>query len=134
MPPVEERSTTARELARLVGLQARIPDLVGNISHGEQRQLEVAMALASQPRLLLLDEPAAGLSTVERGRLRSLLEDLPRSLPMLLIEHDMGLALGLADRVLCLHNGRPIALGRPAEVRADETVQAVYLGRTAAHA
>jgi branched-chain amino acid transport system ATP-binding protein len=124
---------TAEALER-AGLAGRAWDRVGDLSHGEQRQLEVAMALASRPRLLLLDEPAAGLSTIERARLRALLEELPRSLPMLLIEHDMGLALGLADRVLCLHNGRPIALGRPAEVRADETVQAVYLGRTAASA
>jgi branched-chain amino acid transport system ATP-binding protein len=102
---------------------------VTNLSHGEQRQLEVAMALATEPRVLLLDEPAAGLSAGERARFRGLLEALPRSLPLLLIEHDMRLALSLADEVLCLHNGRQIALGPPSEVRDDETVQAVYLGR-----
>jgi branched-chain amino acid transport system ATP-binding protein len=87
------------------------------------------MALATGPRLLLLDEPAAGLSAGERARLRELLESLPRELPLLLIEHDMRLALSLADEVLCLHNGRQIAHGPPGEVRDDATVQAVYLGR-----
>jgi branched-chain amino acid transport system ATP-binding protein len=124
----------AREVLERVGLEHRAADRVADLSHGEQRQLEVAMALVTSPRLLLLDEPAAGLATAERGRLRRLLEALPRSLPLLLIEHDMSLALGLADRVLCLHNGRPIAFGAPDDVRRDETVQAVYLGRVPAHA
>jgi branched-chain amino acid transport system ATP-binding protein len=120
----------AGEILEQVGLEGRARDRVADLSHGEQRQLEVAMALATTPRLLLLDEPAAGLATSERARLRRLLEDLPRSLPLLLIEHDMSLALGLADRVLCMHNGRTIAFGAPEEVRRDPTVQAVYLGRT----
>ena len=92
------------------------------------------MALVSEPQLLLLDEPAAGLAIAERGRLRKLLEDLPRTLPVLLIEHDMSLALGLADRVMCMHNGKVIASGTPDDVRRDETVQAVYLGRAVDHA
>jgi branched-chain amino acid transport system ATP-binding protein len=119
----------AREALERVGIGARAHDRVADLSHGEQRQLEVAMALATQPRVLLLDEPAAGLSAGERASLRDLLESLPRSLPLLLIEHDMRLALSLADEVLCLHNGRQIALGPPGEVRDDATVQAVYLGR-----
>jgi branched-chain amino acid transport system ATP-binding protein len=119
----------AREALERAGIGSRAGDRVADLSHGEQRQLEVAMALATEPRVLLLDEPAAGLSAGERARLRDLLEALPRSLPLLLIEHDMRLALSLADQVLCLHNGRQIALGPPSEVRADETVQAVYLGR-----
>jgi branched-chain amino acid transport system ATP-binding protein len=124
----------AREALERVGLERRANDPVAALSHGERRQLEVAMALVTSPRLLLLDEPAAGLATAERGRLKRLLEALPRTLPLLLIEHDMSLALGLADRVLCLHNGRTIAFGLPDDVRRDSTVQAVYLGRAASRA
>ena len=125
----DQVGTAAREALERVGIGHRAGDRVADLSHGEQRQLEVAMALATEPRLLLLDEPAAGLSAGERARLRDLLESLPRSLPLLLIEHDMRLALSLADEVLCLHNGRQIAHGPPGEVRDDATVQAVYLGR-----
>ncbi|HKQ02215.1 MAG TPA: ATP-binding cassette domain-containing protein, partial [Actinomycetes bacterium] len=125
--PVGLASMEALERA---GIAARAGDRVAELSHGEQRQLEVALALATSPRLLLLDEPAAGLSAGERSRLRDLLGSLPDSLPLLLIEHDMTLALSLTDEVLCLHNGRPIAHGPPDRVRRDPTVQAVYLGRT----
>jgi branched-chain amino acid transport system ATP-binding protein len=125
----DQVAAAAREALERVGIGARADHRVADLSHGEQRQLEVAMALATEPRLLLLDEPAAGLSAGERARLRDLLESLPRSLPLLLIEHDMRLALSLADEVLCLHNGRQIAHGPPGEVRDDATVQAVYLGR-----
>jgi branched-chain amino acid transport system ATP-binding protein len=125
----DQVGAAAREALERVGIGARADDRVADLSHGEQRQLEVAMALATGPRLLLLDEPAAGLSAGERARLRELLESLPRKLPLLLIEHDMRLALSLADEVLCLHNGRQIAHGPPGEVRDDATVQAVYLGR-----
>jgi branched-chain amino acid transport system ATP-binding protein len=121
--------TAAMEVLERTGIRSRAGDRVADLSHGEQRQLEVALALATRPRILLLDEPAAGLSAGERARFRELLGSLPRSLPLLLIEHDMTLALSLADEVLCLHNGRPIALGPPSEVRRDATVQAVYLGR-----
>ncbi|HEV2894933.1 MAG TPA: ABC transporter ATP-binding protein [Actinomycetota bacterium] len=120
----------AMEALERAGIAARAGDRVAELSHGEQRQLEVALALATSPKLLLLDEPAAGLPAGERSRLRELLGSLPDSLPLLLIEHDMKLALSLADEVLCLHNGRPIALGPPDRVRGDPTVQAVYLGRT----
>ena len=130
----DEPGRAAREALERAGLQGRASDRVADLSHGEQRQLEVAMALVSEPQLLLLDEPAAGLAIAERGRLRKLLEDLPRTLPVLLIEHDMSLALGLADRVMCMHNGKVIASGTPDEVRRDETVQAVYLGRAVARA
>jgi branched-chain amino acid transport system ATP-binding protein len=120
----------AMEALERAGVAARAGDRVSELSHGEQRQLELALALATSPRLLLLDEPAAGLSAGERSRLRELLGSLPDSLPLLLIEHDMTLALSLTDEVLCLHNGRPIAHGPPDRVRGDPTVQAVYLGRT----
>jgi branched-chain amino acid transport system ATP-binding protein len=126
---IAERSESL--LAR-VGLAGRGGATVGALSHGEQRQLEIGMALAGGPRLLLLDEPAAGLSAAERGMLRALIQDLPRTLPMVLIEHDMSIVFDLADRVLCLHQGRQVAVGTPDIIRADERVQAVYLGR--AHA
>jgi branched-chain amino acid transport system ATP-binding protein len=122
-----ERS--ARALLDQVGIGHRWSDRVADLSHGEQRQLEIAMALATNPRLLLLDEPAAGLSAGERAQLRQILQSLPDGLPIILIEHDMSLALGVADRVMCLHNGRSIALGSPDDVRQDPHVQAVYLGR-----
>jgi branched-chain amino acid transport system ATP-binding protein len=128
--PGDRVGLAAMEALERAGIAARAGDRVAELSHGEQRQLEVALALATLPRLLLLDEPAAGLSAGERSRLRELLGSLPDSLPLLLIEHDMTLALSLADEVLCLHNGRPIALGPPDRVRGDPTVQAVYLGRT----
>jgi branched-chain amino acid transport system ATP-binding protein len=128
--PGDRVGLAAMEALERAGIAARAGDRVAELSHGEQRQLEVALALATGPRLLLLDEPAAGLSAGERSRLRELLGSLPDSLPLLLIEHDMTLALSLADEVLCLHNGRPIALGPPDRVRGDPTVQAVYLGRT----
>jgi branched-chain amino acid transport system ATP-binding protein len=128
--PGDRVGLAAMEALERAGIAARAGDRVAELSHGEQRQLEVALALATSPRLLLLDEPAAGLSAGERSRLRELLGSLPDSLPLLLIEHDMTLALSLADEVLCLHNGRPIALGPPDRVRGDPTVQAVYLGRT----
>jgi branched-chain amino acid transport system ATP-binding protein len=127
--PGDPVGLAAMEALERAGIAARAGDRVSELSHGEQRQLEVALALATSPRLLLLDEPAAGLSAGERSRLRELLGSLPDSLPLLLIEHDMTLALSLTDEVLCLHNGRPIALGPPDRVRGDPTVQAVYLGR-----
>lgn len=110
-----------------VDLEARRTTRVSELSHGEQRQLEIAVALASRPRLLLLDEPAAGLSTAERRLIRDLINGLPRDLPIVLIEHDMDIALELVDMVLVLDNGKPIAEGKPDEIRADQRVQDVYL-------
>lgn len=115
-----------------VGLGHRAREMVSELSHGEQRQLEIAMALVTKPRLLLLDEPAAGLSAAERHTLRRLLADLPDDLPYLLIEHDMSIALEFADRVLCMDNGHPVILDAPAVVREDPTVRAIYLGRSVA--
>lgn len=117
------------EMLEQVGLGGRADDCVAELSHGEQRQLELAVALVRRPRLLLLDEPAAGLSQSERTMLRGLLEAVPRETSFLLIEHDMRLALELADTVLCLDNGVPLAYGTPDEIRANPAVQAVYLGR-----
>lgn len=126
------RDDVTREASMMldaVGLIGRRDDTVADLSHGEQRQLEIAMALVSRPTILLLDEPAAGLSAAERATLRQLIEELPRTLPILLIEHDMTLALGLTDRVMCLENGKHVVTGTPDEVREHPTVKEIYLGR-----
>ena len=110
-----------------VGLTQQRHQVVSEMSHGEQRQLEIAMALAGNPEVLLLDEPGAGLSAAERKIMRELISGLPRDLTIVLIEHDMSIALELVDRVLVLDNGRPIAEGNPEEIRNDQRVQDVYL-------
>jgi len=119
----------ARELAELVGMQGREETLVGSLSHGEQRQLEVAMALAADPTLMMLDEPASGLSRGERVALTELLLQLDPSITLILIEHDMDVALRVAERVTMMHEGRVIVEGTPDEIRANQTVHDLYLGR-----
>ena len=123
-----EMRERARELARTVGLEAKLPSLVGAISHGEQRQLEVAMARATDPKLMLLDEPASGLSRGERVALTDLLLELERSITLILIEHDMDVALRVAENVTMMHDGRKIVEGTPDEIRANEQVHELYLG------
>ena len=125
----DERARRALDALDRVGLAGRRGARVADLSHGEQRQLEIAMALATEPRLLLLDEPAAGLAAAERLVLRELLGSLPSQLAVLLIEHDIQLALDLCQHVLCLDRGRPVAAGTPEELRADEQVQAAFLGK-----
>lgn len=125
----DDVSQEARAALESVGLTGRLKDTVEDLSHGEQRQLEIAMALVSKPRILLLDEPAAGLSAAERTTLKQLIADLPRTLPILLIEHDMSFALGLTDRVMCMDNGHHVITGTPEEVRDNETVKEIYLGK-----
>ena len=111
-----------------VGLADRAAAVVGSLSHGEQRQLEIGVALAAAPRLLLLDEPTAGLSGAESVRVAGLIRALPPSMTVLIIEHDMDLVLGLADRVTVLHYGRMIADASPDAVKGDPLVREVYLG------
>ena len=113
----------------VVGLGGHAARLVAELSYGEQRQLELALALAGEPRLLMLDEPAAGLSPAERGMLAAIIRALPRDLTLVLIEHDMDLVLGVADRVTCMHEGRVLAEGTPDAIRTDPRVREVYLGR-----
>jgi len=125
----DEIGGEASAVLERVGLSPTDRRSVQELSHGEQRQLEIAMALVLKPRLLLLDEPAAGLSAAERMVLREILENLPEGMTSMLIEHDMTLALELVDHVLCLDNGVPLAYGTPDEIRANPAVQAVYLGR-----
>ena len=121
--------TRARAIAERVGLAARTDVLVGSLSHGEQRQLEVGVALAGSPRILMLDEPAAGLSPAERGSLTELLLSLDPAVTLLLVEHDMDVALRIADRVTVMHEGRIVAEGTPDDIRANQLVHDLYLGR-----
>ena len=102
--------------------------LVSELSHGEQRQLEVGMARASDPKLMMLDEPAAGLSRAERVRLTETLLQLDPSITLILIEHDMDVALRVAEWVTMMHDGRVIVEGTPDEIRANQTVHDLYLG------
>ena len=122
---------TERALAELdaVGLAGKQDAIVKKLSYGERRQLELALALVNKPRLLLLDEPCAGLSPAERQRLSGLIEKLPRSITMLMIEHDMDVALALADRVTVLHRGQVILEGSADEVRVNPQVRDVYFGQ-----
>ncbi|MEX2036455.1 MAG: ABC transporter ATP-binding protein [Xanthobacteraceae bacterium] len=123
----ELREPARAALAR-VGLQGRADTVVASMSHGEQRQLELAMALAARPRLLLLDEPMAGLGAEESARMVETLRELKRELTILLIEHDMEAVFALADRITVLVYGRVIASGAPAEIRANPEVRQAYLG------
>jgi branched-chain amino acid transport system ATP-binding protein len=118
----------AREVADVVGLIERLDEPAGRLSYGEQRQLEVGVALATSPRLLLLDEPTAGMSPEETQRMTRMLEALPRDVTLLIIEHDMDVVGSLADRVTVLHYGEVLTEGTFAEVKADPRVYEVYLG------
>lgn len=123
----ELREPARAALAR-AGLSARANEYVANMSHGEHRQLELAMALATKPRLLLLDEPMAGLGPEESARMVQTLRELKRELTILLIEHDMEAVFALADRISVLVYGRVIASGEPAAIRANAEVRQAYLG------
>ena len=118
----------AREALSLVGLGERADTEVRHLSHGEQRQLEIALALAGKPRMLLLDEPTAGLSPAESRLMADLLARLDPAITVLMIEHDMDIALELSAQVTVLHYGRVIADGSREEIRADAQVREIYLG------
>ncbi|MDX3534631.1 ABC transporter ATP-binding protein [Streptomyces sp. MB09-01] len=120
----------ARTLLERVGLPTRHDLPAAELSHGERRQLEVAVALATEPRLLLLDEPAAGMSPAETERLTKLIAALPREVTVLLIEHDLDMVFELADTVTVMHLGNHLTTGSPDEVRASAEVQSAYLGTT----
>jgi branched-chain amino acid transport system ATP-binding protein len=122
------RRSRAREVAAQVGLAERLDVPAGSLSHGEQRQLEVGLALAPRPRLLMLDEPAAGLSRAERVTLTRMLLELDPEVTLIIIEHDMDVALTVAERVTMLHQGELLMEGTPAEIRASQLVHDLYLG------
>jgi branched-chain amino acid transport system ATP-binding protein len=123
----ELREPARAALAR-VGLADRADVIVANMSHGEHRQLEIAMALATKPRMLLLDEPMAGMGPEESARMVKMLRELKQELTILLIEHDMDAVFALADRITVLVYGRVIASGAPSAIRANEEVRQAYLG------
>jgi branched-chain amino acid transport system ATP-binding protein len=115
-------------LLEKVDLMKKADILVSDISHGESRQLEVAMALAMRPKILMLDEPAAGISPTERVRLVEMLKSLEKEITLVLIEHDMAVALAVADEVIVMHDGTIFMQGSPDEVRESSAVRDLYLG------
>ena len=121
-------NANAERAIELSGLEHRKNAIAGTISHGEQRQLEIAMTLATEPQVLLLDEPLAGMGVAEAERMVALLLILKKDHGILLVEHDMDAVFALADRLTVMVNGQVIASGTPAEIRADAGVQAAYLG------
>jgi branched-chain amino acid transport system ATP-binding protein len=121
-------NTRAERALELSGLQNRRNAIAGTISHGEQRQLEIGMTLATEPRVLLLDEPLAGMGTVEAERMVGLLQRIKAEHAIMLVEHDMDAVFALADHLTVMVNGQVIASGTPPEVRADASVQSAYLG------
>jgi len=118
----------ARDLVEAVHLAEVSENLVAELSYGQQRQLEIALALAGAPRFILFDEPAAGLSPTERADLVAILQSLPGHIGYIVIEHDMDVALRVVESVTMMHNGRVFKEGTPAEIEADPEVQALYLG------
>jgi branched-chain amino acid transport system ATP-binding protein len=119
----------SREAARRAAIDHKLTELCGPLSHGEHRQVALAVALAAEPRMLMLDEPCSGLSRGERQLLTDLLLALGREITLVVIEHDMDVALRVAEQVTMMHDGRVIVEGTPDEIRANELVHDLYLGR-----
>jgi branched-chain amino acid transport system ATP-binding protein len=119
---------SARDLAHAVHLDGVAEQLVSELSHGQQRQLEIGMALAGAPRFILFDEPAAGLSPAERRELVQILGALPAHIGFIIIEHDLDVALRVVEKVTVMHNGAIFKHGTPAEIQVDPDVQRIYLG------
>ena len=133
--PMSRRSALhaeADEIAATVGLSEVLGTTVRHLSYGSQRQLEVALALACRPQVLLLDEPTSGMSPEETARMRDLIVGIPRTLTVIVIEHDMDIVLDFADRIAVLDYGRVLEQGTPAEIRGSAIVRERYLGESAA--
>jgi branched-chain amino acid transport system ATP-binding protein len=126
--PADPALQQARDLAYAVHLDTAAGQRVAELSHGQKRQLEIGMALVGAPRLILFDEPAAGLSPAERRDLLALLRSLPSHVGFVVIEHDLDIALSVAERVTVMHDGAIFREGTPAEIEVDTGVQAIYLG------
>jgi branched-chain amino acid transport system ATP-binding protein len=126
--PRHTSTVATHDLLERVRLTGVADALVGSLSHGQQRQLEIGMALAGAPRLILFDEPAAGLSPAERRELVALLAAFPAHMGFVLIEHDLDIALRVSERVTIMHNGRVLKHGTPEEIENDAEVQAIYMG------
>jgi branched-chain amino acid transport system ATP-binding protein len=129
----DARLIEAEQLARTSGVSEILDREVSALSHGQRRQLEIGIALAGKPKVLLLDEPAAGLSPAERPKLSDLLMSLPADLTVVLIEHDMDIALQTSESVSVLYNGRLLAEGTPDEIMRNESVHSVYIGGAHGH-
>lgn len=129
LPGKSDHDMAATDELLAQGRLESIADLpVAELSHGQQRQLEIAMSLAGSPRLILFDEPAAGLSPAERRELVALLVGLPRHIGFVIIEHDLDIALSVVERVTVMHNGRVLVHGTPDEIQSNEDVHAIYMG------
>jgi branched-chain amino acid transport system ATP-binding protein len=126
LPQLREQ---AEKLLQLVGLKDRANHLARELAHGQQRALEIAVALAARPRLLLMDEPTAGMSPEETVTMMQLIQRLATERTVVLVEHKMKMVLGISDHVVVLHHGELLAQGSPADIRSNETVKAVYLGQ-----
>jgi branched-chain amino acid transport system ATP-binding protein len=117
----------AQAVLASVGLASKADELASNLSHGEQRNLEIGIALATEPQLLCLDEPTAGMSAAETHGIMQLVRKIAKDLTILIVEHDMPLVMELADRITVFHYGEVLADGRPAEIQSNPRVQEVYL-------
>jgi branched-chain amino acid transport system ATP-binding protein len=119
----------ARELLQLVGIAQHAARPARQLAHGQQRALEIAIALAADPALLLMDEPTAGMSPEETRTMMALIERLASERTLVLVEHKMKMVMGISDRIVVLHHGELLAAGTPADIRADADVRRVYLGK-----
>jgi branched-chain amino acid transport system permease protein len=128
IPRVDGLATLVERTLTAVGLMERANFRAEDLAYGEKRRLEIGIALATQPELLLLDEPAAGMSPSETADLVALVKELRNSLTIVIVEHDMDVVFGLADEIMVLQDGVTIAFGRPEDIRADRRVREAYLG------